>query len=118
MDPAPNPSNDRRQNERKPLRTTSYLRLPGARPVAVRSVDIGIGGISVIAAANPPAKTSCVIRVGLPAGALGIKLVEVQASVLHSVFSGREDGFKVGLNFVSLSAEARQAISSYLSSVR
>ncbi|MCX9157363.1 PilZ domain-containing protein [Niveibacterium sp. 24ML] len=117
MDPS-KPSSDRRQNERKPLRTTSYLRLPGSRPTAVRSVDISLGGMSIIATANPPSKTSCVLRVGLPAGAQGIKLVEVEAKVLHSVFSGREDGFKVGLSFVNLGAEARQAISSYLSSVR
>jgi c-di-GMP-binding flagellar brake protein YcgR len=109
---------ERRRSERKPLRTTSYMSLLGARPVAVRSVDISAGGMSVIAAANPAAKTPCVIRVGLPGKSLGITLVEVQAIVLHSVFSGREDGFKVGLTFVNPSAEARQAIAAYLASSR
>lgn len=107
----PTPSGrERRQHARVVLRSTAYLLLSGHSPIEVRTFDIGIGGIGIVAPANPPANLSCTIRVTIPVKPQGSTSFEVQAKVVNSVLSGSEDGFRVGLQFINLSSTAESAI--------
>jgi c-di-GMP-binding flagellar brake protein YcgR len=105
---------DRRQQERRLLRATAMLRLPGAAPVLVRTLDISAGGMGVVATINPEGGVRCTIGLAAPAQPRGPIAVEIAAVVVHSIFSSREDGFKVGLQFEELTEAAADAINRYL----
>ncbi len=104
---------DRRVHERKKFRSTAQLLLLG-RKFDVRTLDISVSGVGIICSTNPAAKTPCSIRLSLPMKSSGLRLLELQAMVVHSVFSSANDGFSVGLLFVAPSAEATDVISGYM----
>lgn len=108
-------SAERRQHVRKPLHGLAYVMLAGHPPIAVRTLEIGPGGIAIVAAANPPPKMNARLRLNLPTRSRGLVTVELAVTVLHSVLSRRENGFKVGLQFVDVPAPAQQAITAFLS---
>ncbi|GAA5175500.1 hypothetical protein GCM10025771_07850 [Niveibacterium umoris] len=108
-------SQERRQHARKAFHSVAYVLLTGRQPIAVRTLDISPGGMAIVAPANPPAKMNCKIRISLPVKLRAPTVVEIQATVLHSVLSRRENGFKVGLHFVHPAPEAKQAIAAFLS---
>jgi hypothetical protein len=76
---------ERRQNDRKPLRTTAQLVFPSQPPLEVRTWDISPGGIGILASANPPPKLRCVIRFQVPRSTGSGLPVEVKVQVAHSL---------------------------------
>ena len=105
---------ERRQQQRKPLRANAELLLPGAAPVTVRTLDISIGGIGVVSALNLPSGSQCVIRLASPAQSRGAPTIRIDATITHSIFTIRQDGFMIGLRFGDLSPEAVEAVTKYL----
>ncbi len=105
---------DKRQHERLAMRSTALLVLPSRVPVSVRTTDITTVGIGIAAAANPPERLVVQLRVQVPQRPLGYKEIEVQAQVVHSVHSRREDGFRIGLVFIKPSSQALSVIMDYL----
>ncbi|NUZ05389.1 PilZ domain-containing protein [Piscinibacter koreensis] len=109
-------ASERRKQERRTLRANAALRLSGATPVVVRTLDLSVGGMGVVAAINPPAGSRCTIGIASPAQPRGAIAVEIDAVVVHSIFSSRESGFKIGLQFGDLTQSAADAINRYLGS--
>jgi len=105
---------ERRKTERKSLRTSATVILGQAQAFEVRALDLSIGGMAIVAQANPKPGMVLAIRFMLPLKPVGYTLFEAQARVVHSVFSSAESGFKVGLSFIGLSAEASAAVRAYL----
>lgn len=108
------PGFERRQHERRYLRTVATVVLGPVQTFEVRTVDISAGGMAVVAAANPQPGTTFTIRVPLSFPHEGVVVVETRAQVMHSVLASDEQGFKIGLRFVSLEAAAASTILRYL----
>lgn len=115
MDPTNAPAGDRREHERRVLRSTATILVAGAPPLAVRTLDISASGLGIVAPVNPPVRLNCTVRVTLPLRPKGSVVHESKAVVVHSIFSNVEDGFKVGLRFVDISPEFAMAVIQYMS---
>lgn len=109
--PAPK---EKRQHERRILRTNATLLLPGHPGFEVRTADISIGGLGIVAAANPPPGLICRVVLTLPNSSGGARQVEVTGKVAHSVYSSRSGGFQIGMVLLNLDAAATSAIVDYL----
>lgn len=97
--PLPTPSNDERRNhERRILRVQAELILTGRPPLAVRTMDISEGGLSVLCPINLPARTECTVKVSLPVPPTGRKPVELRAVVRYSILSSSGGGFQLGMS--------------------
>ncbi len=101
-------NDDRRHQERRILRVQAELHRPGHAPLAVRTIDISEGGISVLCPLNLPARTECTIRTSLPIPPTGRKPVELSAVVRYSILSSCGGGFQLGM-IVPFADEATQA---------
>jgi hypothetical protein len=109
--PAPR---EKRQHERRILRTNATLLLPGHPGFEVRTADISIGGLGIVAAANPPPGLICRVVLTLPNSSGGARQVEVTGKVAHSVYSSRSGGFQIGMVLLNLDSAATSAIVDYL----
>lgn len=105
---------DRRQTERRPLRTSATLLLPGGQTFTVQTLDISLGGIGILAPANPRPGTRLSIRVSLPARPAGLYVFDAGVEVAHSILGRDEGAFKVGLRFVSLDSRGQSAIRHFI----
>ncbi len=103
-----------RRHERGRLACTVFLLLPNRRIVEARTVDISVGGMRLVTPMNLPLRLVCGAKLIVPGIPSGAHTVMAQAQVSNIVFSGRENGFLVGLRFTSLPASGLQAISAYL----
>jgi c-di-GMP-binding flagellar brake protein YcgR len=106
---------ERRAHARQPLRTSAALLLPLGRMVLARTLDIGAEGAAVVADLNPGEAAPLAIKLRLPARPQGSQLFEAPAHVVHAVLAGREAGFRLSLKFGQLDAEAKKALSGFLS---
>ena len=98
------------------LRRVATLLLPGNQTLDVRTIDISTGGMGIIASANPPIGMACGLRVALPGGTAGTVTLELRVKVRQSMFSAKDDGFKVGLGFVDLNPAHERSIRQYVES--
>jgi c-di-GMP-binding flagellar brake protein YcgR len=112
----PPPSRERRQSERVAFRGIAQLLVTGHPPLEVRTIDIGLGGIGGVVSGNLPANLACTVRVAIPMRPGGPVTIELRACVVHSILSGNEGGFKIGLQFVHLPASAESALKEFLRS--
>lgn len=103
-----------RRHERGRLACTVFLLLPNRRIVEARTVDISVGGMRLVTPMNLPLQLVCGVKLIVPGIPSGAHTVMAQAQVSNIVFSGRENGFLVGLRFTSLPTSGLQAISAYL----
>jgi c-di-GMP-binding flagellar brake protein YcgR len=107
---------ERRQTERRPLRTSAVVLLPGDQTFTVQTLDISLGGMGIVANANPRQGTRFSIRVALPVRPTGQYLFEAGVEVAHSILARDEGAFKVGLRFVSLDPRGESAIRHFIAS--
>lgn len=105
---------EKRSHERRPMRTPVELLLPGRPALAMRSTDISVGGIGLMASASAPIGLELTLRIALPLGRAGTQAFEVRARVQHSVFSSRDDGFRIGMVFLKPSDRLVVAIGDFL----
>ena len=105
-------SAERRTSERHARRIAAYLIFPGHPPFPVRTVDLSTLGASVIAPVNLPAHLACAIQFDVPTETTR---TEVRATVTQSVYSGGDDGFRVGFRFSSMTTELTNSIRKLLS---
>jgi len=105
---------NRRENDRKMLHTRAILAIPGKPILEVRTLDISIGGIGIVASVNLVARIPCKLAFSLPLRH-GKKInVEAEGYVTHSLFSNSHDGFKIGIRFKDVSPELEKEIARYL----
>jgi c-di-GMP-binding flagellar brake protein YcgR len=108
---------EQRAHDRRPLRTQVELLLPGRPPLAMRTTDISISGIGLLASANPPLGLRVGLRLRLP-NALSASAppteFELQAVVRHSVFSSRDNAYRIGMAFVQPSDKLLVAVGNFI----
>jgi hypothetical protein len=80
----------------------------------VRTTDISVEGLGIVAAANPRNGTTFRIQVTLPMRPTGTTTFETTAKVVQSILAGEEDGFRIGLKFSGLTPEIEAAIRKYM----
>lgn len=101
---------DRRQYERKLLRVPAQMIVPGVGQISVRTIDISLGGIGVISDAKLPMMAEGMIRLSIPTMQQTVVDVICRATIMHCIYNGDLDGFKVGLKFTEMSMPTRDAI--------
>jgi hypothetical protein len=109
----PNPEEQRRHS-RRALQTTALLILPGQRPFEIRTTDISLGGLGLVAMANPPLNLVARVQLSLPMPGSKRVPIDVMGRVVHSVLSRRHGGFSIGLALIAPSYETLKAISAYM----
>jgi c-di-GMP-binding flagellar brake protein YcgR len=90
--------------------------LSPTQSIEVRVLNVSVGGMAIVAAANPRAGIIFTIKVPIPTSPTGVVIIEARAQVIHSVLARDQDGFKIGLRFIDLRDTAAAAIRQYLES--
>ncbi len=110
----PDSDAERRQHARRPFRSVAVVVVSGTKQIEVRTVNLGAGGMGIIASANPKPGTTFTIAFSLQTGPKTTQRFATQVQVTHAVLARDHDGFKVGLRFVSVGSELAAAIAQYL----
>jgi hypothetical protein len=105
---------DRRLYPRKFLSGTGFLVVPGRPTFEIHTLDISMGGMGVVSPWNLPYDLLCEIHFTLAREPAGVDILAAPARVAHSILSGRENGFLVGLQFVNLSPNTAATISRFM----
>lgn len=92
------PISERRSGVRKLVRLSALVEMEGLAPLSVRTVELSPGGAALSSPLNLKPGGRCLVRIALPAQ----PMLAVRASVVYSVLSQRDDGFRVGIQFQSL----------------
>jgi len=111
--PASQSASDRRNLLRKLTRLSAVLELPGAAPLAVRTVEVSVGGAALSCPVNLKPGQTCQISIPLPARPPQPMLV-LKAAITYSVLSQRDGGFRVGLQFQALSNAAQERLQAFM----
>lgn len=108
------PGDERRHNERRSLRGIALLLRPGQPDIPVRTLDISLGGLAIVASANPKPGLSFTIRVQLPMVKKSVFTFDAEVRVMHSVFRNVDGGFKVGLRFLAIHDKDQERVTQYV----
>ncbi|WP_157263589.1 PilZ domain-containing protein [Azohydromonas aeria] len=113
-----NSARERREHPRKFLSGTAHVLVPGRAPIEVHTLDISIGGLGIVSPTNLPYEWIGQIRFTLTREPYGVDTVVAPVQVVHSVLSGRQRGFMVGMRFVDLPPDIEGIIQRYMEAVR
>jgi len=105
---------DRRAHDRRPLRIAARVLLPNDQSFEVRTLDIGAGGMGIVAGANPKPGTTFAIQFNLPAKTGPATPLQVRVKVANSVLGGDQGGFKIGLQFLALDPVSERVIRQFV----
>ncbi|MFY7855817.1 MAG: PilZ domain-containing protein [Rubrivivax sp.] len=105
---------ERRREERRALRVPARVSLGPGQVFEVRTLDVSPSGLGIVASANPRPGLTFKIEFVLPMRPSGALNVEATAKVMHSVLARDQGGFKIGLQFASLSPGAEAAIQKFV----
>lgn len=108
------PMHERRQHERRVLRTPAKLQFGNQPAMDARTLDVSVSGLGLVAPVNPPQGTPCSVKFAVPTQADRFVTLSAQAVVTYSVYVRNEDGFKLGLMFSDLPFEAGAVILRYV----
>jgi c-di-GMP-binding flagellar brake protein YcgR len=100
---------ERRVEERRPYRSTATV-IAGGREFQIRTLDISLSGMCIVAAINPQPNLRFRLRMRLDRQPQGAVTLETDVQVVHSVLARQESG----LRFPNPSAELLRAISHFL----
>ena len=112
----PAPSSERRTEYRKPLRTRVNLAFSDRRPADGRAFDVAAGGMGVVLDVNLPIGTMCSVSFSLLFKDGHSVAGKTNAKVAYCVLSGKEHGFKIGLQFTNISEQLATSVVRYLES--
>lgn len=105
---------DRREAVRRPLRTHAMVLLPGQPGRLGRTIDVSETGVCVALADYLPQGTECLVGFELPDKHGSRRRVQSKAKVVHSVLSGQNEGFKIGMRLVTPADELVLALQSFV----
>jgi len=106
---------ERRVFERKTLRGPARIVLRDAQATIVRMLDISLGGAGILSELNLPAKKSFQLEFNILVRKTNtVAGIRAPVVVTHVAFSNNEGGFKVGLQFLSLSDVQKQLINQFI----
>jgi PilZ domain len=106
--------NERRHQHRRPFQSSTLLRLPSQQLVQVRTLDIGLGGVGLVAAQHFLSAAGCELRLLLPVNFKAPTMLVVQAAINSSVYRAIDGGFKIGLHFNGLTPEQTVLIEQFI----
>jgi hypothetical protein len=104
---------ERRRGDRKVFRGAAQLLLPSRELIQVRTIDIGPGGIGLVAQSNLPPDIVCEIMFRAPLQSERFGMLLARGRIAYSVLSGKENGFLVGFQFTDIPAPALALIKHY-----
>lgn len=104
---------ERRVDPRKTLRANAELLVDGRR-LEVRTLDISTSGMGIASSINPRIDQTFSILLAPADAPRGPARIEVAVTVVHSILTRAEGGFKVGLRFGHLSPAASDLVKRYL----
>lgn len=93
---------DRRRENRKVFRGPAQLLLPNREVQRVRTLDISLGGIGIVASSNLPKDAVCEIKFRAPLLGNRVEMLVARGRIAYSILSGKENGFLVGLQFTDI----------------
>lgn len=93
---------ERRVEDRKVFRGPGQLLLPTREVLSVRTLDLSLGGIGLVAPSNLPRDAMCEVKFRSPIVSDRLETLLARGRVAYSVLSGKENGFLVGLQFVDV----------------
>lgn len=105
---------EQRRAGRKMFRTLAQLTLPNGTQLAVRTYDVGLDGISIVAPVNLKLKSACEIVFRVPIAGRSSDAIHASAGVAHSILSRRQDGFMIGLDFRGIQERELALIRAYV----
>lgn len=87
---------------RKVMRCQAIIVVPGNNPVRCRTLDISLGGLSMLVGEQLRVGQECTVGFEAP---LNGKMVRVmgQGKVVYSILAGA-DGFRIGMQFINIDA--------------
>lgn len=107
---------DRRASVRKIMRTPVMVAFQGHPSFKTHSLDVSMSGIGTVATVNFPVNATCNVSFNVTIKGVGNKQLQAVATVMYSIFSNQHDGFKVGLQFKTLSPETGTLLLKYINS--
>jgi c-di-GMP-binding flagellar brake protein YcgR len=91
---------ENRSQARRSLRTRGTLLFTGNQPIPIRTLDVSLGGLCLVADIAIPAKIMGQLEINLPLGNGNFEKMQVSIQVVYSIFCNKEDGFRLGVLFV------------------
>ena len=111
--PASQSASERRTTARKLTRLTAVLELPGVAPLAVRTVEVSVGGVALSCPVNLKPGQTCEVSIALPALPRQ-PMATLRGVITYCVLSQRDGGFRVGVQFQALSSAAQERIQAFM----
>ncbi|MET3109590.1 hypothetical protein AAKU58_004447 [Oxalobacteraceae bacterium GrIS 1.18] len=103
---------DQRSSRRKPLRAHGTVTFDGAAPLAIHTIDIGSGGLSIGMSLQLKPGQRCQVRFDLYHQGKK-QAISVPAKVGHCICGGN-DGFKAELLFIEMDPAGAKAIAEFV----
>jgi c-di-GMP-binding flagellar brake protein YcgR len=104
---------EHRVDRRHALRTRGNFLFTGHAPIHIRTLDVSVTGVCVVSEISIPAKIQGKLEINFPLGNGHFEMMTVNIKTMHSIFCNKEDGFKVGVLFLSPPANLVKAIQVY-----
>jgi c-di-GMP-binding flagellar brake protein YcgR len=96
-------SSETRSYPRKVVRCSAMIAIPGSAVMRGRTIDVSLGGLSLTMADQLPTGQQCDVAFDPLFNGAPHRII-AKAKVVYCILSGKE-GFRIGLQFVSLDAE-------------
>jgi c-di-GMP-binding flagellar brake protein YcgR len=106
-------SAERRVDERRPYRTTATV-IAGNNEFQVRTLDLSLSGLCIVAAINPQPNLRFRLRMRFDRQPGAAVILESEVQVVHSVLARQESGFRIGLRFIKPSDQLLKAVNNFL----
>ena len=110
---APQTLQERRLHERHPLRAHAAIAFSPTQIFEVKTFDISLGGVGIIADLNLKLGTALFVRIPLPVMPKTV-FIETRAEVTYSALANDMQGFRIGLRFLELDANATSSLRQFL----
>lgn len=107
---------ERRHHQRVAFNSDATLQTVGSKPVPVRTRNISVGGIALLASQALEKDTRCKIHVAIPNGQTDATPVELLVRVVNSDFNRIEGAYMVGCEFINLTATVAAIIARFMHS--
>ncbi len=104
---------DRRSGPRKSWRSRAQLRWPSGATMDVRTIDIGVEGLALVAERNLSPGTECQLVFSLLINGHPTPQLTAPVKVLFGSLSGSFGGFRLGLGFGPTSRAVQDAVQQY-----
>jgi len=102
---------ERRGSPRKPLKVAAVVQATGAPPIAGKTADVSLNGLSVVLSVDLPPGYTCLVNFDIPMKQWGKHHLSLKARVAYSVCGS--EGFRIGMQFLDVDRDAETTIRTY-----